>query len=76
MNTQPVRYKTKAFEARSLAFIILIALLLVAIIASSLIAPVHATVRTAGASTGETPDITPVIEKYRAYIQKAMRQQQ
>jgi hypothetical protein len=76
MNTQQVRYKTKAFEARSMAFIFLIALLLGAIVASSLIAPVHTTVRTAGASTGETPDIIPVIEKYRAYIQKAMRQQQ
>lgn len=49
--------------------------LLIAIAAGSLISPAHAAVRTIASPHSETPDITPVIEKYRTYIQTAMRQQ-
>ncbi len=49
--------------------------LMAAILASRLIAPGHAAIRSAGAPTGETPDITPVIEKYHAHIQTAMHQE-
>jgi len=49
--------------------------LLVAIVAGSRISPVHATARLARISSGETPDITPVIDKYRAHIRTAMRRE-
>ena len=73
---QDVAVVTKEVKVRFALVLRVSCLVLAAVVAAgSLIAPRHATARTADAPGDETPDITPVIENYRAATLRAMRRE-